>query len=39
LLTRHQFQRNKRSLMEDRNFAQQELDTYQDYVDDMGGVE
>lgn len=39
LLTRHQFQRNKRRLMEDRNFAQQELDTYQDYVDDMGGFE
>jgi uncharacterized protein YheU (UPF0270 family) len=39
LLTRHQFQRNKRILMEERNFAQQGLDTYQDYVDDMGGIE
>ena len=39
LLTRHQFQRNKRALMEDRNFAQQQLDSYQDYVDDMGGIE
>ena len=39
LLTRHQFQRNKRRLMEERNFAQQELDTYQDYVDDMGGID
>ena len=39
LLTRHQFQRNKRTLMEERNFAQQGLDTYQDYVDDMGGIE
>ena len=39
LLTRHQFQRNKHTLMEERNFAQQGLDTYQDYVDDMGGIE
>lgn len=39
LLTRQQFQRNKRTLMEERNFAQQGLDTYQDYVDDMGGIE
>jgi uncharacterized protein YheU (UPF0270 family) len=39
LLTHHQFQRNQRRLMEDRNFAQQELDTYQDYVDDMAGID
>jgi uncharacterized protein YheU (UPF0270 family) len=39
LLTRHQFQHNKRRLMEERNFAQKELDTYQDYVDDMAGID
>ena len=39
LLTRHQFQRHKRTLMEERNCAQQELDTYQDYVDDMSGID
>jgi len=39
LLTRHQFQRSKGTLMEERNFDQQALDTYQDYADDMGGIE
>ncbi|CAI8308047.1 MAG: Uncharacterised protein [Cellvibrionales bacterium UBA7375] len=39
VLTRHQFQRNKRTLMQERNFAQQDLDTYQDYIHDTGGIE
>ena len=39
LLTRHQFQRSKRTLMEEKIFDQQALDTYQDYADDMGGIE
>jgi len=39
LLTRQQFQHHKRRLMEERSCAQQELDTYQDYVDDIAGVD
>ena len=39
LLTRQQFQHNKRRLMEERSCAPQELDTYQDYVDDIAGVD
>ena len=39
LLTRHQYQRNKRTLMEERSYDQKALDAYQDYADDMGGIE
>lgn len=39
LLTRHQFQRNKRTLMQEKSFVTKDVDTYQDYIDDMGGFE
>jgi uncharacterized protein YheU (UPF0270 family) len=39
LLTRHQFQRNTRALMQEKSFVTQDVETYQDYVDDMGGIE
>ncbi|MGB2115313.1 MAG: YheU family protein [Porticoccaceae bacterium] len=39
LLTRHQFQRNTRALMHEKSFVTQDVETYQDYVDDMGGIE
>ena len=39
LLTRQQFQHNKRRLVEERSCAPQELDTYHDYVDDMAGID
>ena len=39
LLTRLQFQRNKRTLMQEKSFVTKDVDTYQDYVDDMSGFE
>ena len=39
LLTRNQFQRNKRTLMQEKSFVTKDVDTYQDYVDDMSGFE
>ncbi|MGC6481134.1 MAG: YheU family protein [Porticoccaceae bacterium] len=39
LLTRLQFQRNKRTLMQEKSFVTKDVDTYQDYIDDMGGFE